>query len=76
MEEKLINFIINEFITDPEFAVTADTKLFSTGMIDSFSLVSLQIFIEQEFGKRIPAPKITAATFDTVRQMMEIILGF
>ena len=76
MEEKLINFIISEYPPDEDVEITPDTKLISSGLIDSFSLVSLQTFIEKEFGKRIPAPRITAESFDTVNQMMEVINHF
>jgi acyl carrier protein len=72
MKEKLIEFIRREFgVEDVE--IDEDTKLISSGLIDSFSLVSLQTFIAREFGKRIPAPRITAESFDTVRQMVAII---
>jgi acyl carrier protein len=73
MEEKLISFIKAEFLEDPETEINIDTKLISAGLIDSFSLVSLQQFIKTEFGKNIPPPKITADSFDTIRQMIEII---
>lgn len=76
MEEKLIEFIKDEFLDDPDMEIDADTKLISAGLIDSFSLVSLQVFIEQEFGKKIPAPRITAESFDTVRQMIGVIEQF
>ncbi|MDY0326124.1 MAG: acyl carrier protein [Candidatus Cloacimonadaceae bacterium] len=76
MEEKLIEFIRDEFLDEPDTELTESTKLISSGMIDSFSLVSLQIFIEREFGKRIPAPRITAESFDTVKQMIEVINQF
>jgi acyl carrier protein len=76
MEEKLINFIKNEYLIDDDIEISTDTKLISSGFIDSFSLVSLQTFIEKEFGKRIPAPRITAESFDTVNQMIEIINQF
>ena len=76
MKEKLIEFIKNEYLDNPDIIITEDTKLISSGLIDSFSLVSLQTFIEREFGKRIPAPKITAESFDTVKQMIEIINQF
>lgn len=76
MHEKLIEFIKDEFLTDPDTEISIDTKLISSGLIDSFSLVSLQAFIEKEFGKKIPAPRITAETFDTVKQMVEIINQF
>ncbi len=76
MEEKLIEFIKDEFLDDPDIVIDIDTKLISGGMIDSFSLVSLQTFIEAEFGKKIPAPRITAQSFDTVRQMVQVINQF
>ena len=73
MKETLIEFIIDEFVEEDDVTIDENTKLISSGLIDSFSLVSLQQFIETEFGKRIPAPVITAESFDTVRQMIEII---
>lgn len=73
MKEKLIDFIKGEFLDDPEMEINEDTKLISSGLIDSFSLVSLQRYIDKEFGKKIPAPKITAESFDTIQQMIEII---
>jgi acyl carrier protein len=76
MEEKLIRFIEEEFLEDQSNTITADTRLISSGIIDSFSLVSLQMFIEKEFGKKIPAPRITSESFDTVKQMVTIINQF
>jgi len=76
MEQKLIDYISSEYLDDPDMEISPDTKLISSGLIDSFSLVSLQTFIEKEFGKRIPAPRITAQTFDTIKQMIEIINQF
>lgn len=76
MEEKLIAFIREEFLPDPAQVITIDTSLLSSGLVDSFSLVSLQVFIEKEFGKKIPAPKITAKSFDTVRKMIQVIEEF
>ena len=73
MEKKLIEFIKEEFSDDSDEEITIDTKLISSGLIDSFSLVSLQKFILKEFGKRIPSPKITAESFDTIKQIVEII---
>jgi len=76
MKEKLIEFIKSEYLENEDSEITEDTKLISSGLIDSFSLVSLQTYIEKEFGKKIPAPKITAVSFDTVKQMIEIINQF
>jgi acyl carrier protein len=76
MEEQLIDFIKNEIIEDPDIEIAPDTKLISSGTIDSFSLVLLQSFIEKTFGKKIPAPRITSDSFDTVAQMIAIINQF
>ena len=76
IEQKLIEFIKDEYLSDPDMEITLDTKLISSGIIDSFTLVSLQSFIEKEFGKMIPAPRITADSFNTIRQMIEIINQF
>lgn len=73
MEEKLIKYIQQEFLSDQETVIDVDTKLLSSGIMDSFSLVSLVAFIEKEFRKRIPPPRVTPESFDTVRQIVQII---
>ena len=73
MERKLITFIKSELATDPDAVINPETKLISSGLVDSFSLVTLQVYIEKEFGAKIPAPRITTDTFDTVAQMIVII---
>lgn len=73
LEDKLLEYIRKEFGRDDEREITADTMLISSGIIDSFSLVSLQAFIEREFGKKIPAAWITVESFDSVAQMAEVI---
>jgi len=73
VEDKLIAYIKHEFLTDPDMEITPDTELISSGIIDSFSLVSLRAYIEKEFSKKIPPPKITPESFNTIRQMIDII---
>jgi acyl carrier protein len=76
IEEKLTQFIKSEFCNDADIEITADTKLISSGLIDSFSLVSLQRYVEREFGVMIPPPRITAESFDSIRQMIQVIRLF
>ena len=73
MENKIIAFIKNEITHDPDMDITPDTKLMSSGIIDSFSLVTLHVYIEQEFGVKIPASRVLPDTFDTVEQITSII---
>ena len=76
MEEQLIEFIRKNILSDPETEIVRNTRLISSGLIDSFSLVILQTFIENQFGKKIPSPRITAESFDSVGQMLEIIIKY
>jgi len=76
MESKLIEFIKKDILEDSEINIEPATKLISSGIIDSFSLVLLQTFIKKEFGKKILAPRITAESFNSVTQMIEVINRF
>jgi acyl carrier protein len=76
VETKIIEFIKKDILEDSEINIEPGTKLISSGIIDSFSLVLLQAFLEKEFGKKIPAPSITAENFDTINQMIELINRF
>ena len=76
MEEKLKNFIKNEFLDDDDIEITSDTELITSGIIDSFSLVSLQLYIERELGKKIPNPKMTVENCDTINKLINLISQF
>jgi acyl carrier protein len=76
MENKLIEFIKGEFALDDGIIIKPDTKLISSGIIDSFSLVSLQLYIKKEFGKNIPNPKMTMEYCDTVEKLVLLIKGY
>jgi hypothetical protein len=52
MEEKLIDFIKNEFTYDHNIEILIDTKLILSGKIYSFSLLSLQSYMVREFWKK------------------------
>ena len=42
-------------------------------MIDSFHLVDLALFVEEEFGVRIEDFELNADTFDTLAQLAALI---
>ncbi len=73
MEEELIAYIRKEFLSDSSAELTAETKLISSGLIDSFSIVSLLVFIDHAFGKKVPAARVTAENFDSVQKIIEVI---
>ena len=69
MEEKLIAFITEEFLTDASMTITPDTKLISSGLIDSFSLVELSMFLEETFDVRPDDTELNAENMDTVEMI-------
>ena len=73
MQDKLKNFITSEIMHDPEYPLQDDEALISGGLIDSFSLVELQIFIEQEFGMRIEDTDMTVDAIDNINDLVALI---
>jgi acyl carrier protein len=49
MKELVLKYVIDEYIDDDDAEVTFDTPLISSGYVDSFSMVSLLVFLERKF---------------------------
>lgn len=73
MKEELRNFITSELMNEPDYPLKDDEAIISGGLIDSFSLVELQIFIEQQFGVHIEDTELTAETCDTMKDIIALI---
>jgi len=68
--EKTRPFILETFYL-PDGTVGDDAPLFSSGLLDSADLVTLLMFLEEEFGISIDGPDVTIDRFDTLRAMSE-----
>jgi len=76
MEEiisKLAAYITGKILKQPKRTIRPDEKIISSGLIDSFSLVDLGLFIEDTFGVRIDDTELNANTFDTLEQLAQLI---
>jgi acyl carrier protein len=73
MKETLANYIAKEFLHDPERTIAADEALISSGLVDSFNLVDLALFIEGEYGVRLDDSELTASVFDTLDELADLI---
>jgi acyl carrier protein len=62
-------------LKQPGRIISPDEPLISSGMIDSFSLVDLALFVEDSFGVRIEDSELNAGTFDTLSQLLDLIIG-
>jgi len=71
--EPLENYIKTQIIKQPNRALKPDEPLISSGLIDSFNLVDLALFVEDTFGVRIDDSELNAQTFDTLDQLAALI---
>ncbi len=65
--------IVEKILKQPSRVISADEALISSGLIDSFSLVDLGLFVEDTFGVRIEDFELQASTFDTLNQLAVLI---
>ena len=69
----LSQYIAAKILKQPNRALKPDEALISSGLIDSFSLVDLGLFVEDRFGMRLDDSELNAETFDTLAQLAELI---
>ena len=66
--ETLVEFIAVRLGVDGD--LDDEELLFSSGLIDSFSLVELIIFIEGEIGSRIKAMEVSLENLDSISRIL------
>ncbi|MEW5829326.1 MAG: acyl carrier protein [Chloroflexota bacterium] len=66
-------FLATQILKQPKRVIQPDESLISSGLIDSFSLMDLALFVEDTFGVRIEDTELTADTFDTLDQLAALI---
>ncbi len=69
----IAGYITGTILKNPKRIIKPDEKLISSGLIDSFHLVDLGLFIEDKFGVRIDDSELNADAFDTLDQLVALI---
>lgn len=69
----LENYIKNQILKQPDRALKADEPLISSGLVDSFNLVDLALFVEDTFSVHIDDSELNSQTFDTLNQLVVLI---
>lgn len=69
----LAQYIAEKVLKQPKRVIAPDETLLSSGLIDSFHLVDLGLYVEDQFGVRLDDTELNAQTFDTLTQLAEII---
>jgi acyl carrier protein len=76
MKETILEYIKNEYLDEDEaedMELNENTPLISSGIVDSFSMVSLKRFLEKKNGITIPDEEATPQAFDTVASIMTLV---
>jgi acyl carrier protein/D-alanine--poly(phosphoribitol) ligase subunit 2 len=73
MKDLILQYVIKEYLEDEDTEITYDTPLISSGYVDSFSMVSLLVFLENKFKIKIPSSKATPEAFDSVNNIVTLV---
>jgi len=77
MQEELINklgeHITKEILKQPNRKIKPDQLLISSGLIDSFSLVDLALYVEDTFNVYIDDSELNADSFNTLEELASLI---
>lgn len=73
MRDRLRDFVRNELLRKPDYPLAADDPLITGGLIDSFSLAQIGVFVEDAFGVYLPDTDLTVANMDTIERMVTCI---
>ncbi len=74
LKKTIRDYVVKEYIEEgDDREITDTTPLISGGIVDSFSMVSLKLFLEKRCGIRIPDEEATPDAFDTVNSIAELV---
>jgi acyl carrier protein len=74
VRQKLRAYITRELIRDANYPLTDTEGIISGGLMDSFALAELGVFVEEAFDVYIPDPDLTVAKMDTLDQIVARVL--
>jgi acyl carrier protein len=69
----LEKYIATQILKQPNRKISAEEPLISAGLIDSFSLMDLALYVEDTFGVRIEDTELNANTFDNLTQLAALV---
>jgi acyl carrier protein len=70
---KIGTYICSSILKQPNRKIELSAPLVSSGLVDSFSLVDLALFVEDTFGVHLDDTELNAQTFDSLEQLANLI---
>jgi acyl carrier protein len=71
--QTISTYIASQILRQPKRILAPDEPLLSNGLVDSFSLVDLSLFIEKTYGVYIDNTELNRVTFDTLLQLANLV---
>jgi acyl carrier protein len=73
MKNKLNEYLTKDILKQPGRELQPDEALLTSGLIDSFHLVDLALFVEDNFGVHIDDSELNASTFDSLSGLIALV---
>lgn len=77
LHKTILDYVKREYLEeDDDTDIGVDSPLISSGIVDSFSMVSLKAFLEKKYKISIPDAKASPEAFDTVTKIAKLVREF
>ena len=76
MKDAILDYVKNEYLDEEDLEdmdLDENTPLISSGIVDSFSMVSLKLFLETKYSIKITDDQATPKAFDTVTSIINVV---
>jgi acyl carrier protein len=75
LKDTILEYVVEEYADEGD-KITYDTPLISSGLVDSFSMVSLKRFLEVKYKISIPDDDASPEAFDSVNRIADLVKRF
>ena len=72
-ERDVRRYLLSELIRDDEIELERDEPIFSSGLLDSFSVTQLICHLEDTFAVKIAISEVTIQDFDTIGKILDLL---
>ena len=74
MKDVVLEYVKEEYVDDEDdVELDENTPLISSGLVDSFSMVSLKTFLEMKYSIKLPDEEASPEAFDTVNSICALV---
>lgn len=73
IRDKVMQFIREEFDKGQPSKIADDTSLIFSGWVNSFTMVSLKLYLEEQYGIKLSDDEATTQAFDTVKGIVGLV---